>query len=322
MPVELNGAGIVAGGRGIKMMPVTTKLDQFVLRLADNKDENIRTWEDLFSLASINKITPKKGATVLAESDPGKDPILVWWQPPNCLGRVTAFATDSTIRWVRDLKGLAAYTRFWEQMVIWLARQEETDSNIKVKLKARRLPAGDPAEFFDLNLLDKTGKIVPSARFDIKVTDPQGHVSNVPSVHDKDGDKGTIWKTDVPGEYRLEITGRGADADGVAITGSLAKPVRFIVYQDDAETVRRGADHDFLKKLAEAGGGEFHRIDELREFLKKQYADQPLPQAGSKANLWPDWRKNATTPFLPLLFLLFVALLTLEWFLRRRWGLI
>jgi uncharacterized membrane protein len=323
MPVELNGATVAEGGaRGIKMMPLTAKLDQFVVRLADNKDDNIRVWEDLFSLSSINKVTPKKGATVLTETEPGKDPILVWWQPPNCMGRVMAFGTDSTNRWVRDLKGLAAYTRFWEQMGIWLARQEETDSNIKVKLKARRLPAGDPAEFFDLNLLDKTGKVVPGARFDIKVTDPQGHAGIVPSVHDKDGDKGSIWKTDMPGEYRLEITGRGAGADGAAITGSLAKPVRFIVYQDDAESVRRGADHDFLKKLAEAGGGEFHRIDELREFLKKQYADQPLPQAGTKTNVWPDWRKNTTSPFLPLFFLLFVGLLTLEWFLRRRWGLI
>ena len=54
-----------------------------------------------------------------------------------------ALAADSTYRWIRDEKGLAAYTRFWEQLAIWLARQEETDSNIRVKLKSRRFLVGD-----------------------------------------------------------------------------------------------------------------------------------------------------------------------------------
>jgi len=322
MPVELNGAEVIGAPRGIKIAPIATKLDQFVLRLADAREENVRVWDNLHPLAAINKITPKKGATVLVESEAGKDPVLVWWQPPNCTGRVIAFAGDSTNRWIRDVKGLSAYTRFWEQVAIWLARQEETDSNIRVKLKARRFPVGDPAEFFDLNLLDKSGKVVTGASFDVKVTDPSGNVTKAPTIRDKDGDKGTIWKTDLPGEYRIEITGQGKDSDGAAITGSLAKPARFIVYQDDAETARRAADHDFLKKLAAAGGGEFHRIDELHDFLKKQYADQPVPQARTKANLWPDWRRNTLTPFLTIFFLLFVALLTLEWFLRRRWGLV
>lgn len=322
-PIELTGGSIIDGGaRGIRITPVATKTDQFVVRLADKPEDNAKIWQELHPLSRINRLNPRKGATVLAESQTNKDPVLVWWQPPNALGRTMAFGSDSTYRWIRDEKGLASFLRFWEQMAIWLARQEETDSNIRVKLKSRRLPLGDPAELFGLSLVDKQNRLVTDARFEVKVVDPQERTEKVQTTRDAAGDKGTIWKTDLPGEYKIEITGKGKDADGNDVTGTLAKPVRFLVFQDDAETARRGADHDFLRKLAAAGGGSFHTIDEMHDFLKKQYADQAVPRSLAKANLWPNWRTNKLSPFLPIYLTLFVALLTGEWFLRRRWGLV
>ena len=48
----------------------------------------------------------------------------------------------------------------------------------------------------------------------------------------------------------------------------------------------------------------------------------PLAQARDRPTLWPDWRKTTLSGFLVGLFLLFVSVLCLEWFLRRRWGLV
>ena len=84
---------------------------------------------------------------------------------------------------------------------------------------------------------------------------------------------------------------------------------------------QRAANHDFLKSLASAGGGEFYQPDDLVAFLV-QLQLQPLPHSLAKADLWPDWRRNQTSGFLAGFFLLFMIVLSLEWLLRRRWGLV
>jgi uncharacterized membrane protein len=316
LPVDLTSAGPVT--RPGKLVPVESQLDHFVLRLADTKTDNLRAWDSLRDLGRITRMgkVKEKEATLLANSTSG-DPVLAWKQYGE--GRVMALAANSTIRWVRDPTSKEIYTKFWEHLVIWLARQEETGSSIRIKLRTRRLAAGDPLEFEELKLLNKTDLPVPGAHFEITVTDPNGNKTRVPSVADQGGDRGTIWNTQTPGEYKIEVTGKGKDAEGNEITGSTIKPVRFLVYQDDAETARRAADHDFLKKLATAGGGAFHRVEELPQFLR-QLAAQPVLQGRPKAHLMPDWRRDPT--FLFGFFLAFVTLLCVEWFLRRRWGLV
>ena len=117
-----------------------------------------------------------------------------------------------------------------------------------------------------------------------------------------------------------DVTNWLSDVDGQDIPAETAT-VRFLVSQDNAEMARRAADHEFLRKLASTGGGRFHRADELARFLQ-ELQTQPLPQGGPKAELWPDWRRNSLSGFLVGFFLVFVALLSLEWFLRRRWGLV
>jgi hypothetical protein len=128
-----------------------------------------------------------------------------------------------------------------------------------------------------------------------------------------------FWKTEAPGEYRLVVRGSGKDVDGQPISGE--KSARFLVYQDDAELLRPAADHDFLSRLASAGGGKSYRADELLRVLK-ELQTQTLPQNKPRTEHWPDWRSNRQGEFATGFFLLFVAVLCLEWFLRRYWGLV
>ncbi len=97
---------------------------------------------------------------------------------------------------------------------------------------------------------------------------------------------------------------------------------RFLVYQDTAELSRQAADHEFLARLAAAGGGTANRAEDLPSFLNK-LRSQPLPQgARNKTEVWPDWKRNRMSGFLPLFFLFFVAVLGVEWYLRRSWGMV
>ncbi len=92
------------------------------------------------------------------------------------------------------------------------------------------------------------------------------------------------------------------------------------MYDEDAELTRRAADHEFLKKLATAGGGQFLRAEKMVEFLDKLQAQPRAIEAEIAATFGPTGSRKETSPFRIVYFLLFVGLISGEWFLRRRWG--
>jgi len=248
----------------------------------------------------------KDGSTLLVGQEYGKN------------GRVLAFGGDTTFRWLNNPEGVQAHDRFWRQVVLWLAHQEETEGSVWVKPDRRRLPAGSKLGF-GMGIRGKGGVDLKNGTFTAKIVSPQGTETVIPTTRERDEERGVFWKTDAAGEYRVVVTGKGKDTDGADISGEAS--ARFMVYQDEAEMVRRAADHDFLKKLAATGGGKFLRPEELPGFLE-DLRNQPLPDDRPKTASWPEWKSNRLSWFLVVYFLLFVALLSLEWFLRRRWGLV
>jgi hypothetical protein len=115
------------------------------------------------------------------------------------------------------------------------------------------------------------------------------------------------------------VRGKGKDADGSEVSGEAT--ARFLVYRDDTELMRQAADHDFLTKLAAAGGGKFHRAEDLAKFLR-ELADRPAADGRAKPTYYPDWKRKETGALRPLVLLAFVGLLGIEWGLRRYWGMV
>jgi hypothetical protein len=256
-------------------------------------------------------------AAVLARAPTG-EPMLAAMEYGK--GRTMAFAGDTTWRWVRPPDGHLVHARFWRQLVLWLARQEEAAGNAWVRLDARRLGAGARLGF-QTGLRGKGGVELPGARFEARVVGPDGAEVPVTTQREKDEDRGTFWKTDAPGVYRVVVKAAGKEADGTLVTGESS--ARFLVAQDDTEMARRAADHAFLRRLAETGGGRFERADQeaFAKFLESMLS-QPLPQERPRMSLWPDWNSRKTSVLQPGVLLLFASLVCLEWFLRRRWGLV
>ena len=123
------------------------------------------------------------------------------------------------------------------------------------------------------------------------------------------------------------------DSDGSPIKGEAEG--RFLAYATDLENARPGADPAFLQRLAAAGGGRYRKAGEreLVQYLEELRA-QSVPQARPRGAVWPDWRRNPASPSagdqvatlwasgLLLSFGLFVTFLCVEWYLRRRWGMV
>jgi uncharacterized membrane protein len=325
LPVEFDVSGQVDAE--IQVEPTDKGLSHYLMRLTENPDANRQLWSRLPKLEGMTRLgRPKPRATVLAVAAGGKEPILVGMDYGR--GRSLAFAGDTTWRWERlgqpkSNEGAEAHAHFWKQIVYWLAHQDKGEGSIQVKLDSRRLPAGGKLDF-GVAMVGKDGEPIPanrSPRFEVTVEDPQKIESRVGTAREGENERGHFWKTEQPGEYTLVARGWYKDENGKEISGGEPARTRFLIYQDNSELMRRAADHDFLAKLANAGGGKFHPAEELPRFLQ-ELQKMPLPQGSPKANLWPDWRRHTLSGFLVFFFLLFAGLLSTEWFLRRRWGMV
>lgn len=318
LPVDMESSkGQVEEDR--KMLPTQDGLRKFayLLRLADGRKPE-QAWQELNDLEGINVLhKSRKGIeTVLAESNKG-EPILIAQNYGN--GRVLAFAGDTTYRWVSNREKQQMHARFWRQMVIWLAKQEDAEGAVWVKPDTRRLPIhGELA--FQVGARGKSGVDLKDGTYKVEAIGPDGVKVPVATARTASGERGTFVKTDVPGEYRIAVHGEAKDASsGGTVVGEAS--ARFIVYDEDIEMSRRAADYDFLKKLATAGGGDFHRVEELPAFLSR-LRSEALNRHKPKLTLRPDWRSSSRSAFFPIFFVLFVVVLSVEWLLRRRWGMV
>ena len=323
LPVDIAGGD--PGQRGqvstpVKMEPTEPglRLFSYLLRLGDKQSDPRKAWEKLYPLEGMTRMGPPRPnrSNVLAVAGNGGGPILVAGNYGG--GRVLAFGGDTTHRWIRDEETKAMHARFWRQAVVWLAHQEEAEGGAWVKPGTRRLPAR--AELpFEVGLKGKGGVRVEGAAYEVEVSGPGGVKFPARAARTADGDRGTFTQAEAPGEYKITVRGKGKDAEGNEVGGEAS--ARFLVYDDDRELTDRAAGHEFLQKLAAAGGGEFHRGDELRGFLE-DLLNRPGAHDKPRLVLVPDWRATGRSPFLVGFFLLFVAVLTAEWVLRRRWGLV
>ncbi|HZV04199.1 MAG TPA: glutamine amidotransferase [Gemmataceae bacterium] len=302
-----------------KMLPTQNGLGSFgyLLRLSDGEKPE-KAWETLPELEGISRLRKSnKGIeTVLAESNRG-EPILIAQNYGD--GRVLAFAGDTTNRWVVNPQKQQMHGRFWRQMALWLARQENAEGSVWIKPDTRRLPVRSDLGF-SVGVRSRGGVDLKDGAYTVEVAGPDKVKTPVPTARTANDDRGTFVKTDVPGEYLITVHGKAKDpASGEVIDGESS--AHFIVYDEDIEMMRRAADHDFLKKLASAGGGDFHRIEELPAFLRRMQSEN-LERNKPKLILRPDWRTTGRSSFLMIFFVLFVTALSVEWLLRRRWGMV
>jgi hypothetical protein len=298
----------------VKMQPAAPLgLRHPITRIIGPSSENSlqSAWSALPTLDGANRITRgelKRNAAVLAETADGQHPLLVAGQWGN--GRTLAFAGDSTWKW--QMFGFGdAHRRFWRQSVLWLAKKDEqTEGRVWVRLGGRRVPRGTRVDFA-VGAETAEHEPLETAQLAIKVDTPDGKSIDVPAIKSGDEWGGVFRETATAGDYRIRVTARNAGNEhGTA-------EARFLVPRQDMELDRPAAEPTLMAQLAEmtqAAGGEAIAAEELPAFLKRLAAKPPelKEEILARTTYWDTW------PF----FLIFVGLLVVEWYLRKRWGLV
>lgn len=289
----------------IRIRPTPQGLN-YCCRLAPTASESAAIWDRLPALSEgANKFTGlKPSAIVLAVGD-HKEPLLVAHTFGG--GRVLAFAGDSTWHWW--LRGFdTAHKRFWRQVVLWLAKKDEaTEGNVWIKLAQRRYTPGQRVEF-TVGANAPSGEAVANASFRAEIELPDGQKNPLSVAKGSEGASGSFRETQQAGDYAIRVTGT---QDGRELGSAKA---RFLVIEQDLELDSPVADATLMENLAAMTGGKALVPEELPALLKQLAEDtQSLDvQTEAKKSPWDTW------PF----FLTLVGLLSTEWFLRKRWGLV
>jgi len=283
----------------------------FALMLAGSREENSALWAKLPPLGGANRFNPKKLAPlalVLADAGPGT-PLLVAHSFGN--GRVMAFAADSTWLWQMHGYG-SAHKRFWRQVVLWLARKDQAaEGNVWVRLAKRRFAPSEPVEF-TMGARSASGEAIPDATYEAKIVLPDGTPRSLQPARRDEQTTGSFRKTQAAGDYAIEVT---ATHEGKPLGSARA---RFLVFEQDLELDNAAADAASLESLAAMTGGRSLAPEELSGLIRQltQQTESLQVRQESKRTLWTKaWYTWA-------FFLVLVALLGVEWYLRKRWRLV
>ena len=290
----------------LPMVPTRIGLRQFLMRLSAG--DNAAAWSQLPPLVGANRFTGlKPTANVLAESPQGQ-PLLVAGDYGN--GRVLAFAGDSTWRWW--MQGHQTdHKRFWRQVILWLAHKDEaTEGAVRIKLAQRRYMPGSRVDF-SVSAESAEGEPIPDAHFTAQVVAPDGKRTDVrlrQDVQTKGQMSGTFAETQGAGDYTIVVEAkRTLEPIGTA-------KARFLVFEQDLELNNPAADVGALESLAAMTNGKAVAPEQLPKVLDeiKAGTKELEVETQTKDTLWDNWK----------FFWCLVTLLVLEWFLRKKWGLV
>jgi uncharacterized membrane protein len=313
LPVQIHpGDGQYEPEGGIKFVPNTLGLDSYLLQVGANRTEAARIWDLMKPILGTNRFSDvKPSGKILAETPaPNPEPLMVSMDVGQ--GRSIAYGGDTWVWYRSGEESRLAHRKFWRQVVFWLSHKEnEGDNQVKVTLGARRMAVGEKIEL-TATARDSKGAPIPGVRYEAKVerekadppiSSPVGDIYN----QGEEG-KGSIYaveKVGQPGNYAVTVVGK---KDGQEIGRDTA---RFLVYQDDRELENPSADLNLARQIAQITDGESVPPERLGTYLKgldkSGYSESVIYQ---EHRVWDNW------PFL----LIFTALLTLEWWLRKRHG--
>jgi uncharacterized membrane protein len=313
LPVELDGKGAFETRGQVQAALTPAGKAHPITRLLPDPKINEETWRKLPALTGINQVRAVRGESlVTAGGDAGGAPLLAIGRFGK--GRTLALMTDDAWRWnfiaVGNRETPQNHLKLMRQAVRWLAQEPSFE-----QVQLRPIPVSQPGEKVSIKLRVLKDDFTPTreASVQLRVFTPEGEpilVSAAPAG--EDGEYGGEFTPTREGTYRVEaeasLSGKVLGKDRTSFTAAYS--------YGEADDGR--PRFDLLKQVAETSKGEYIPIAEWNEKTLERIAARLEAIAPSEiveqrqtrlwSNLWP--------------FAILLALLSVEWWMRRKWGLI
>ncbi|QDS88297.1 hypothetical protein EC9_24870 [Rosistilla ulvae] len=271
--------------------------------------ENEQFWQKFSPPHRIASVEAAPGAEVLAEAVVGKEVFPAIVSRSFGGGRVLYFAFDETWRW-RYRVADHIHQRFWNQVARWVMPRPfaVSDQYLALDSGPPRYQAGQSAPV-RAQLRGPDGNLVSDATVDTLLW-REGRIVATVSLQPEENLPGTYAAETAaldPGEYEVTIRASGFNESAFE-----AKTQFVVAAPQNKELDQVACNEALLLDMATAGGGQYLREEQLGQIVELL---QPLSSGRvvqSETLLWQSW------PW----FLTIVGLLSVEWLLRKRSGLL
>ncbi len=230
-------------------------------------------------------------------------------------GRSAAFAADTTYRWQLELRTLgnrSPYHRFWGQLIRWLAGQSKIKTasgpSVTALIRRQRYRPGQVVRL-RAQVTDMSGQSTRFAHTKVVEALPDGKsrtLSMNPRRHNIGMYQRNIRPT-LPGKYLLTFSAtKGGKSLGVDKTDIFIIPPQ-------TEMTKLAAEPAVLQRIARLTGGTYSKLNSLGALGRRLNASLPKQNQIRRVSM-PLYNNS-------LCFILFIAAITTEWVLRRKWQL-
>lgn len=313
LPVEIDGKGVFQNGSTVRPALTPAGKAHPLTRLLPDPRSNEEVWSKLPPLNGYNAVRAARGEVLLTTGSDGVGaPLLAVGRFGK--GRTMALLSDDAWRWnfiaVGNKETPQHHLKLIRQSVRWLAQEPSFE-----QVQLRAIPTARPGEKTAIKLRVLKDDFLPTrqASVQLRVFGPEGEPTLIAATPEREeGEYSADYTPTREGTYRVE-----AEANlGGKVLGK--DKTSFSVAFAYGETDDGRPRPDLLKKIAEASKGEFIPLSQWNDKTLERIAakietiapSEIIEQRQTKLwnNLWP--------------FGIILALLSVEWWMRRKWGLI
>lgn len=311
LPVVLDGKGKYQTQVSVRPILTASGKAHPITRLLPDPKSNEAAWEKMPPLTTLNHVRRARGQTLLTASGSGA-PLLTVGRYGK--GRTLALMSDDTWRWnfvaVGNRESPQNYLKLIRQAVRWLAQEPSFE-----QVQIQPLPVSQPGEKISIKLRVLNDDFTPArqAAVQLRVIGPDGEPTILPAT--AGGEAGEYTGEYTPaqeGDYRVAAE---ASLSGKSLGKAQSSFVVAFKYNEIADGRPR---MNLMKQIAAASHGEFFPINRFNDKALEIIAAKLEARAPSQiierrqtrlwSTLWP--------------FSIVLALLSVEWWMRRKWGLI
>ena len=276
-----------------------------VMRIGANPDETAKRWSVVPPLSGLSMLgAPRPGAQVLAVArvPEGVRPLVAVQRYGQ--GRSMIFAGEASFRWRMQLPSNDnTFELFWRQAARWLS----SSSPERVTILAPQPIAPGETSPIAVDVRNDSFSAVTDAQVAMRVTAPGGGTRDfrAPLTDPRAGRYSTDVKFDQAGVYRVTTEVKR----GGTVLGTASRWV--LTGGSDRELADPRLNEDVLRRVSRATGGRYLARGDIEKLPSLLAASDPVTAAPRVQELWHSiW-----------IYVAIIALLSIEWSLRRRWGL-